>query len=303
LRARYKTAIALLIAMSALFLREDLSILRAKSGPRPAQEGTSPRRDPAKEGIRMAPRTRPVIGLNVDYVPASKVHRPHLRLNGGYAEAVQAAGGLPVLMPLLGAEADIAAFLDRVDGFLLSSGQDLDPRRQGLPRHAAVQPMPERREEHDRLLVRLLLERQLPILGVGTGMHLLNVICGGSLYMHLPEDLPRAMPHSDPSCSGPHRHLVNLQPGTRLDEIYGSGELRVNSSHHQAVKQVGPRFRTCALAPDGVIEAIEGTDANWFCVGVQWHPESDSASALDAQLFESFVQACARPAQSLTSAA
>ncbi len=241
----------------------------------------------------MASRTRPVIGLNVDYVAPSKVQKPHLRLSCGYAEAVQNAGGLPLLLPLLGKEDDIAAFLEHVDGFLLTSGLDLDPRRQGLPRHAAVTPMPERREEHDRLLVRLLLERQLPLLAIGTGMQLLNVVCGGTLYLHLPEDLPRAMPHRDPSCSGPHRHLVNLQPGTRLDEIYGGGELRVNSNHHQAVRQVGARFRVGAVSPDGVIEAIEATEPAWFCVGVQWQPESDSASALDLQLFESFLAACA----------
>ncbi len=251
----------------------------------------------------MASRTRPLIGVNVDFVPASKVQRPHLRVSCGYAESIQAAGGLPVLMPLLGKEGEIAAFLDRLDGFLLSSGPDLDPRRQGLPRHAAVQPMPERREENDRNLLRILLERQMPILGVGAGMQLLNVMCGGSLYMHLPEDCPRAMPHADPSCSGPHRHLVNLQPGTRLEEIYGGGELRVNSCHHQAVKQVGADLRCCAVAPDGVIEAIETTDPNWFCIGVQWHPESDSASALDLQLFECFVQACARQSQPLAAAA
>jgi putative glutamine amidotransferase len=251
----------------------------------------------------MATRTRPVIGVNVDLVAASKVQRPHLRLAQGYAEAIQTAGGLPLLMPLLGKVPEINAFLDHVDGFMLSGGGDLDPRRQGLPRHGAVQPMPERREEHDRLLVRLLLERQLPILAIGVGMQLINVLHGGTLHMHLPEDCPRAMPHVDPSCNGPHRHLVNLVTGTRLEEIYGGGELRVNSSHHQAVKQVGDGLRTCALAPDGVIEAVETTDSSWFCVGVQWHPESESASALDLQLFECFVQACARQPQALAAAA
>lgn len=251
----------------------------------------------------MASRTRPVIGVNLDFVPASKVQRPHLRVSCGYAESIQTVGGLPVLMPLLGKESEIAAFLDQVDGFLMTSGLDLDPRRQGLPRHSAVQPMPERREDHDRILLRLLMERQLPILGIGTGMQLLNVVWGGTLYMHLPAECPRAMPHFDPSCSGPHRHLVNLQPGTRLEEIYGGSELRVNSSHHQAVKQVGAGMRASAIAPDGVIEAIETTDASWFCIGVQWHPESDCASALDLQLFECFVQACARQSQPLVTAA
>lgn len=251
----------------------------------------------------MPPQTRPLIGLNVDYVPTSKVHRAHLRLNQGYAEAIIAAGGLPVLMPLLGKDAEIAAFLDRLDGFILTGGLDLDPRRQGLPRHSSVTPMPERREEHDRLLVGQLLRRRLPTLGIGVGLHLLNVACGGSLYLHLPEECPRGMPHSDPSCSGPHRHLVHLQAGTRLEEIYGGIELRVNGNHHQAVRQPGACFRVAAKAPDGLIEALEAADPNWFCVGVQWHPESESASALDLQLFECFVQACIRQSQPLAVAA
>jgi putative glutamine amidotransferase len=149
----------------------------------------------------------------------------------------------------------------------------------------------------------MILQRQMPVLGIGVGMHLLNLACGGNLYMHLPEELPRSMPHRDTNCEGPHRHLVNLKSGTRLDEVYGGGELRVHSNHHQAVKQPGASFRVAALAPDGVIEAIESTDNAWFCVGVQWHPEADSASALDLQLFECFVHACARHSEALALAA
>ncbi len=238
--------------------------------------------------------TRPVIGINVDFQPATKVHCSHVRLNAGYADAVLAAGGLPLLMPPFGKEAEINAFLSHVDGFILSHGLDLDPRRLGMAMHQSVRPMAERREENDRLLVRQLLQRQFPVLGIGVGMHQLNAACGGTLFVHLPEDQPRAMPHCDTSCSGPHRHAVLLQPGTRLDEIYGGGEIRVNSNHHQALKTVGSRFRISALAPDGVIEAIEATDPNWFCVGVQWQPESETASALDMQLFECFLQATIR---------
>jgi putative glutamine amidotransferase len=163
--------------------------------------------------------------------------------------------------------------------------------------------MAERREDNDRLLVRSLLRRTVPTLAIGVGMQQLNNACGGSLFLHLPEEQPRAMPHSDPSCHGPHRHAVLLEPHTRVDEIYGGGEIRVNSAHHQAVRQVGAKFRVSALAPDGVIEAIESTDPNWFCVGVQWHPESDTASALDMQLFECFIQACIRQAVPLQLAA
>jgi putative glutamine amidotransferase len=250
----------------------------------------------------MAHQTRPFIGVNADYVPANKVHGPYIRLGAGYLDTLVTAGGLPVVVPPLGKDIDLDAWLDRLDGFILTGGLDLDPRRQGLPMHSSVQLMPERRDESDRVLVRRLLERRLPVLAIGLGMQQLNVACGGSLYLHLPEELPRAMPHRDPT-GAPHRHIVLIEPNTRMEEMYGAGEIRVNSSHHQAVRQVGDGLRVGALAPDGVIESIESTDPHWFCVGVQWHPESETASALDMQLFESFVQACLRPAQRLELAA
>jgi putative glutamine amidotransferase len=251
----------------------------------------------------MAHQTRPLIGINADFVPQGKHTQAHARLNTGYFDSVLAAGGLPVVLPPLGKEAELNAFLDRVDGFVLSGGLDMEPRRAGQPSHAAVQPMPERREENDKLLVRCLLRREIPLLAIGLGMQQLNAALGGALYLHLPEELPRALPHYDPSCHGPHRHAVLLEANTRLDEIYGGGEIRVNSSHHQAVRQLGTKLRVSAVAPDGVIEAIEATDPNWFCIGVQWHPESDTASALDMQLFECFIQACIRQAAPLQLAA
>ncbi len=250
----------------------------------------------------MAHQTRPCIGLNADDVPASKVNSPFIRLSAGYLDTVVAAGGLPVIIPPLGKDIDVDAWLDRLDGFILTGGLDMDPRRVGLPGHSAVQPLSERRDESDRQLIRRVLERRLPVLGIGLGMQQLNVLCGGNLHLHLPQDMPRAMPHRDPTGEA-HRHTILIEPNTRMEEIYGAGEIRVNSAHHQAVRQLGNGLRVGALAPDGVIEAIESTDPHWFCVGVQWHPESETASALDAQLFESFMQACLRQADSLPLAA
>jgi putative glutamine amidotransferase len=244
----------------------------------------------------MAKQARPFIGINADFISANKRSVAHLKLDSGYADMVLGAGGIPVVIPPLNKETEFNALLDRLDGIILSGGLDMDPRRQQQPMHAAVMPMSERREENDKILLRCLLERQTPLLAVGVGMQQLNWVCGGSLYLHLPEDLPKAMPHFDPTGSA-HRHLVLLEPNTRLEEIYGGVEIRVNSSHHQAIRQVGSRLRVSALAPDGVIEAVEAIDPNWFCVGVQWHPESDTASALDMQLVECFVQASVRQSQ------
>jgi putative glutamine amidotransferase len=241
----------------------------------------------------MAKQPRPFIGINADFVPAGKQSGACVRLPVGYIDALVAAGGLPVVVPPCSRDIDIDAWLDRLDGFVLSGGADLDPRQHGLPSHAAVQLMPERRDDSDRRLVRRLLERRLPLLGIGLGMQQLNVACGGTLYLHLLEELPRSMPHRDPT-GVPHRHTAKIEPGTRIEEIYGGEEIRVNSCHHQAVRQLAKGFRVGAVAPDGVIEAIETTDPHWFCIGVQWHPEAETATALDTQLFECFVQACLR---------
>lgn len=251
----------------------------------------------------MPTANRPVIGVNLDLTPAVKNQRSHLTTSLGFADAITHAGGMPLFMPPFGRDKEIAAFLELCDGFLLSGGLDLDPRKQGQPMHTSVQLLNPRREESDRLLVRQIIARQMPVLGVGLGMQQLNIASGGTLYTHLPEDLPRSMPHCDRTSTEAHRHLVLVQPETRLEEIYGVNEIFVTSNHHQAVRQVGDLFRVSARAPDGVIEAIETHDAAWFAMGVQWHPEAESASALEQQLFECFLQASLRGSGAFAAAA
>ncbi|MSR53328.1 MAG: gamma-glutamyl-gamma-aminobutyrate hydrolase family protein [Gemmataceae bacterium] len=236
---------------------------------------------------------RPLIGINTDYFNASKTYSAHARVNTGYFDAVVAAGGLPILMPPLGREAEINALLDKVDGVILTGGQDMDPRRNGQAMTNSIQLMAERRENSDRIMIRRIIEKQIPVMAIGLGMQQLNVMMGGTLHLHLPVDFPKALPHFDPT-GAVHRHIVMLEPDTRIDEIYGGGELRVNSRHHQAINTLGKGLRIGAKSPDGVIEAIEWEENEWFCMGLQWHPEADTASALDMQLFECFVQATTR---------
>jgi len=240
------------------------------------------------------PTSRPIILITTDYY-APKTGAPFARLNAGYFDAVLNAGGLPILVPPMKKEnyAEIDTLLDMAAGVIMVGGMDLDPRKQGQQLTNAVQPMAVRREDCDRYLLSKVDERKTPLLAIGVGMQLLNVYNGGTLFAHLPLDFPKAMPHFDPTGSA-HRHMVSVESGSTLDEIYGAVELRVNSSHHQAVNQVGKRLRIGAKAPDGVIEAIETTDDSWFCIGVQWHPECDTASALDRQIFDCLVTAAAR---------
>jgi putative glutamine amidotransferase len=247
----------------------------------------------------MANTSRPLIGINCDFFNASKTYSAHARVNAGYFDAILNAGGLPILMPPMTKEADLNELLDKLDGVLLTGGLDMDVRRTGAPAHPALQPMAERRDVADRLLVAKIVERKMATLAIGVGMQQLNVILGGSLFMHIPTDLPRAMQHFDPTGSGPHRHIVTIEEDTRIEEIYGTTELRVNSRHHQAIDRVATRLRVGARCPDGVVESLESIDPNWFCLGVQWHPEADTASALDLQLFDCFVQASVRSSDRL----
>jgi len=252
-----------------------------------------------KASTATPPPGRPLIGLNTDYV-TPKNGPAYTKLNVGYIDAIIAAGGLPILLPPPRRDniADFDVLLDQLAGIVLTGGADMDPRRNGQALTAVVNPMPARREDADRTLLARIFERKTPVLGIGVGMQQLNVFAGGTLHLHLPVDNPKAMPHFDQT-GAPHRHMVLIEANTRLDDIYGAQELRVNSTHHQAVNQIGKRMRIAAKAPDGVIEAIEATDPNWFCVGIQWHPEADTASALDVQIFECFVQAAVRAADSV----
>jgi putative glutamine amidotransferase len=242
----------------------------------------------------IAPEVRPVIGITTDYY-TPKNGTPYTRMNAGYIDAVITAKGTPLLIPPMTKDnhSEIDTYLKMCSGIILSGGMDLDPRSYGQQPTAAILPMASRREAAERALFAKVMEFKIPVLGIGAGMQLINVMHGGTLFQHLPAENPKAFPHADPS-GGAHRHMVNIEPRSFLEEIYGPGEQRVNSYHHQAVNQIGRRLRVAARALDGVIEAIETTDREWFCVGLQWHPECDTASALDLQIFDCFVTACAR---------
>jgi putative glutamine amidotransferase len=135
-------------------------------------------------------------------------------------------------------------------------------------------------------------DHTVPFLGIDHGMHHLNTAHGGTVYFDLPRDLPEALQHRHPPERG-LRHAINVVPGTALAELYGEGEVVVNSEHRRAVQRAARGFRVSAHALDGVIEAIEAED-DWFALGVQWNPSSATASGLDIQLFRGLVAACGR---------
>lgn len=232
--------------------------------------------------------SKPVIGINADFRSAKGTQPSYSVVTAGYFDSIIRAGGIPVICPPLEDEDDINGLLDKLDGFMFIGGADLDPRRDGFMLHPMVRNLDPRRESFDRTLMRLVAERRMPVFGIGVGMQLLNVTLGGNLFLHIPEDLPDAIPHKDPQDAG-HRHSLDIKVGSLMERVYGDGEIRVSSRHHMAIDELAPGFEVTARCPDGVIEAIESTSSDWFAIGTQFHPENEAASALDVRIFEEFL--------------
>ncbi len=232
---------------------------------------------------------RPRIGINADYKTAAHNQPAFSYLAAGYYDSIAAAGGIPVILPPIADEDSIGQVLQILDGFVLVGGADLDPRNDGFMLHPSVKAMESRRERFDRRLMHEIAERRIPVFGIGVGMQLMNVVCGGNLYLHLPEDLPSALPHRDFQDPN-HRHSLVVAPNSLMWRVYGEGEIRVTSRHHMAIDEVADGFRVTARCQDGVIEAIESEMIDWFALGTQFHPESTSASALDIRIFEEFIE-------------
>lgn len=235
-----------------------------------------------------------MIGINADYRSAQGNQPSFSVVTAGYFDSIARAGGIPIVVPPMEDEDDINAVLDKLDGFVLIGGADLDPRRDGFMLHPTVRTMDSRRENFDRKLMQSIADRRLPVFGIGVGMQLLNVTMGGNLFLHIPEDIPSAIPHRDPQDPG-HRHSLEIQPNTLMERVYGDGEIRVSSRHHMAIDEVASGFQVTARCPDGVIEAIESDREDWIAIGTQFHPENEAASALDVRVFEEFLDLVREP--------
>ena len=236
---------------------------------------------------------KPLIGIPTFHDTTLPEKMPsRFAMSRPYITALEAVGAAPVLLPLaLGADT-LRSLFDRIDGLFLAGGGDLNPACYQVEKSVKTEGIDDLRDDTELLLTRWALDEDKPLLGVCRGVQTLNVAAGGTLLQDIHEQLPDAMRHQYfPEFPRNYvAHDVSTIEGTRLAELLGSAT-RVNSFHHQALAEVAQGFRVSALAPDGVIEAIEGA-GNQFAIGVQWHPESliDTNQGM-YRLFEAFVHA------------
>lgn len=226
--------------------------------------------------------TKPLIGIGSDvYIHEGERDRAFVFTT--YVDALRRAGAVPVLIPPQPENA--ADIVDDLDGLLLAGGEDCDPAAYGEQRHPTVEPMDPRRQANDLALAKRAREKGLPTLGICLGVQVMNVAAGGTLIQHIESDIDHASEPSDR-----HRHEVAIDGGTYLSAILGERELNVNSSHHQAIRDLGGGLRVTAHAPDGIVEGLEDP-RHPFYLGVQWHPEDMGGERSASAIFGAFVEA------------
>ena len=213
-----------------------------------------------------------MIGVTTARSLNSKI--PVISVTQAYIQAVLRAGGQPVLLPIGLTSKDLDELLPDLDGILLTGGGDIDPQRFNGAPHPRVYDIDIDRDNLEIELVQRAAQQQIPFLGICRGIQVINVALGGTLFTHVADQLPGALRH-DWYPDIPRdtlAHGVEVQPGSLLAAVTGSTALKVNSLHHQGLKDTAPALQAIAVAPDGLTEAVE-LPGHPFGLGVQWHPE------------------------------
>jgi putative glutamine amidotransferase len=220
---------------------------------------------------------------------------PRVRLNRAYTDALAHAGLIPVAVPALAPDA-AEQLVARVDGLVLSGGDDVDAHLYGQTPHPGAEPPDPARDRSELALVRAARRARLPTLAICRGTQILNVAFGGTLVQDIASQHAGALDHTQPHVRDRRVHAVSVVPGTRLAAALGADRIATNSLHHQSLDRLGDGLRLAARADDGIVEAVESADPAWWMIGVQWHPEElDGADEpWDHALFAAFADAVSR---------
>lgn len=243
---------------------------------------------------------KPIIGI----APQYDYEKNRIFVVQNYLNSIKLAGGIPVILPLNIERRELETIVELLDGVLFPGGPDIDPFTFGEETHENCGLVLPERDLLEESLFHLAYKRQKPILGICRGIQVLNVFLGGSLYQDLSEfkpyyhvnfdNLSTATPISHYQKSENHvlSHSILIEDNTLLSKITNQREIRVNSFHHQGIKELAPSLIVSARSKDFLVEAIEHPDYKFF-LGVQWHPEHLSSFDKHAyNLFHGFIEAC-----------
>jgi putative glutamine amidotransferase len=241
---------------------------------------------------------RPRIGITMRL----ELNTRRFYLGRDYSEAVEASGGVPVHISLIPKAEYIAEALEGLHGVLLPGcDSDVDPHYYGEePHHKLGTVIPEK-DQTDRLVLAEIEKRNIPLLAICYGMQALNVMRGGTLVQDIESQLPDSIKHEQGTPQTRNSHSLDIAPDSILSSLEAvnaaKDPIRVNSSHHQAIKTVGNDLKAVAWAKDGIIECIQDTRKERFVLGVQWHPEMNTDfDDISREIFQLFVEKC-QPAE------
>lgn len=220
---------------------------------------------------------KPIIGVTPDFNAGDRQDmggkEPTYFLRARYMKAIEDAGGIPVVLPLLSNKDAWRQVVTHVHGLLITgSGSDLAPEFYGERQRHKFSRMSRERATMELGIAKAAYRADVPMLGICGGMQSINVALGGTLYQDIPAQLKTSIDHLPAYSATKITHAIQIAPGSLLRRIAGKARMDVNSSHHQSIKKVASNLAQTAIAPDGVIEAIEAPDRA-FILGVQWHPE------------------------------
>jgi putative glutamine amidotransferase len=229
---------------------------------------------------------KPKIGISMNYCLTDEgTERAYL--DTGYFEYVAQAGAMPFPIPPIENIVLLDALLNQFDGILFTGGRDLDPGLWHESQHEETQLLHPRRQRFEFMLYEQVKKRRLPILAICLGIQMINIAHGGSLHQHLP-DLEQAIDHGGVEIA---KHPVLLNPESQMYQWFKQEQIVVNSFHHQAVNRLGDNLLAAAVAPDGIIEAVEEPGYS-FLLALQWHPERDPDNSVNSTIMERFLQIC-----------
>lgn len=228
----------------------------------------------------------PKIGLIVNVEQDLRIN-----MHGAYGLAIAGSGGVPLVLPYIESEEIIDEFIDLCDGFLFTGGVDVEPCYYGEEKKNTCGETEPFRDKLEMAVIKRVIEKDKPILGICRGLQLINVAMGGTLYQDIPTEFETEMHHKQTEAQNEPSHPILVEEGTPLENVVGKRIITGNSFHHQAIKVLADGLAVSARASDGIVEGVYAPDKKYLR-GYQWHPERLYRFEDNKALFDDFINAC-----------